>query len=195
MVVDEIPGAEYAGVTVVDDESMTTYAPSDPLVREVDRAQYDARQGPCLTAAAPADPKTVVVDDLETDDRWPEFARRAVGLGIRSMKCFQLFTEQRAVGALNLYARKPQAFDAPEDPVGDLLAAHAAATMATHRLRANLQQAIDTRDVIGQAKGILMERHRIDADKAFQLLIALSQQSHRKLREIAEELTLTGNVE
>ena len=195
VVVDEIPGAEYAGVTIVDDKSMVTYAPSDELVRRVDLAQYDAKEGPCLTAAEPGAPTTVVVQDLQIDDRWPEFARRAVALGIRSMKCFHLFTEQHAVGALNLYARQPRAFEGPADPVGDLIAAHAAATMATHRMVANLQQAINTRDVIGQAKGILMERHRINADQAFQLLIALSQQSHRKLREVAEELTLAGAVD
>ena len=67
--------------------------------------------------------------------------------------------------------------------------------MANHRMRANLQQAIDTRDIIGQAKGILMERHRVSAEHAFQLLITLSQQSHRKLKEVAEELTLTGTFE
>ncbi|HTW20654.1 MAG TPA: GAF and ANTAR domain-containing protein [Mycobacteriales bacterium] len=194
VVVSEVPGADYAGITVVDETAMFTYAPSDELVRQIDKAQYATRQGPCLDAARPDKSVVVVVDDMQSEPRWPEFTRHALTYGIRSMKCFHLFTELQAIGALNLYSREAGAFRASADQVGELLAAHAAATMAASRVRANLLVALDSRDVIGQAKGILMERHRIGADQAFQLLIAMSQRTQRKLRDVAEELTETGTV-
>jgi GAF domain-containing protein len=105
-----------------------------------------------------------------------------------------LFDQDDNNSALNVYSDVPRAWASDVEDVGTILAAQAALAIRAQRKEANLKIALSSRDVIGQAKGILMERFRLDADHAFQLLVAISQRSHRKLREIAEELCLTGDV-
>ena len=106
----------------------------------------------------------------------------------------QLFVEGDNLGALNLYARQPHAFGEESEDVGLLLAAHAAVAVAGARAEEHLRRAVDSRDLIGQAKGILMERYKITADQAFQVLARVSQQTNRRLADVADELTQTGSV-
>jgi GAF domain-containing protein len=190
--VADIPNARYAGLTLTSGHGLHTEAASDPLVERVDAVQYEARQGPCVQSSWSAE--TVRADDLMTDERWPTFSKRAAELGIRSMLSIQLFVESSNMGALNLYAGTPYAFNADDENVGMMLAAHAAVAMAARRKEANLQIALDSRDTIGQAKGILMERYKVSSQQAFDMLIYVSQRSHRKLREIAGELAETGQL-
>src|SRR5690348_16099581 len=112
----------------------------------------------------------------------------AVKYGVLSALSFQLFVESHSMGALDVYADRPGAFDAEAENTGLLLACHAAIALAGGRKVDNLHLALQSRDTIGQAKGILMERYKIDAVQAFDLLIAASQATHRRLNSIAEQL-------
>jgi len=188
----EIPGSAAAGITMAFRDRLTTGARTDAWVDHVDRIQYDARQGPCVHSSRRHE--TVRADDLRTADRWPSFARGAVEIGVRSMLSTPLFVRDNSFGALNLYAREPYAFDRDAESAAVLFAAHAAVAMDASRKEENLRIALATREVIGEAKGILMERFKVSSQQAFDMLIVVSQRSHRKLREVAEELTNTGEL-
>jgi GAF domain-containing protein len=192
-VVGTLPGAEYAGVTLVHQRrEVETVAATDPLVELIDAAQYETGQGPCLDALWESE--TVQMSDVDAESRWPQFTLRARGHGVRSMLSTRLFVHADRLGALNTYAASPDAFPDEALDVIRLLATHAAVALASARKINQLSHAVATRDVIGQAKGILMERHKVTADEAFNLLVQASQHSHLKLREVAERLTETGRT-
>jgi cell division protein FtsL len=138
--------------------------------------------------------QTVRVSNMAGEDRWPEFAKRATQLGVGSMLSFQLYVVGDNLGALNLYNREPDAFDDESEHVGLLFASHAAVAMVGAQRNEQLNRAMGTRDLIGQAKGILMERHKLTAEQAFLLLVRASQATHTKLRDIAEQLTTMGQL-
>ncbi|MBM9469116.1 GAF and ANTAR domain-containing protein [Nakamurella leprariae] len=188
--VDNIPGAAHAGVMLIEKRTITTPAGSSDLVERVDQAQYDTDQGPCLDAIR--DDATVRVEDMSAEQRWPQFAQRAAELGVRSMLSFQLFVRDRDLGALNLYAEEPHAFDNEAEQVGLLLASHAAIAMMGAQQQHHMRSALANRDLIGQAKGVLMERYKITADRAFALLVRASQESNAKLHDVARQVTETG---
>lgn len=191
--VDNVPGAEFAGVTVVEDRrEVKTPAMTDELVRASDQAQYETRQGPCLDAVY--EEQTVLLPDMRTEQRWPDFTKRAIDLGVGSMLSFQLYVTGDNLGALNLYSTTPEGFGDESEHIGLLLASHAAVAMAGAQRQEHLVRAIETRDLIGQAKGILMERYRVTADQAFTLLIRVSQTTNVKLRDVAEHLATTGEL-
>jgi GAF domain-containing protein len=189
-----VPGADYAGITLVRSrKSLEPVAATDDLVAESDRAQQDLGEGPCLDAIWTEE--TVSVEDLEHDERWPRFGKRALELGVRSMLSFQLFTEGNNLGALNLYSRETSAFDEESEHIGLLFATHAAVALRGAQQERHLSEAIRSRDVIGMAKGILMERHKIDEQLAFSLLVKTSQSSDMKLHDIAAFLVRTGDAD
>lgn len=190
--VSDVPGAQYAGITLVTGKSVSTPAATDTLVEQIDQFQYQTGQGPCLDAAR--EHETVRSDDLRAEDRWPRFARRTANLGVLSMLSCQLFTEAENFGALNIYAGTVKAFGPGSESTAILLASHAALAMAAARTEAGLLSAMDARDLIGQAKGILIERHKITGLQAFRLLVASSQAANLKLRDIAEHLVTTGEL-
>ena len=138
--------------------------------------------------------QTVRVPDMASEQRWPQFAQRAHEAGARSMLSFQLYVEGDNLGALNLCNHQAGAFDDESEQVGLLFASHAAVAFADARKQDELVRAIDSRDLIGQAKGILMERYSVDGDQAFRVLTRVSQHTHRKLRDVAEELARTGTL-
>jgi GAF domain-containing protein len=192
--VGTVPGAEYAGLMVVRGRrDIKSTAVTADLVTAVDQAQYATGEGPCLTAIA--ENPVVRVTDLAHENRWPDFGRRAVRLGVRSMLSLKLFVIGDRLGGLNLYAHRPHAFDEESQQVGNLFAAHAAVAMAAAQREENLSRAVTGRDVVGQAKGILMERYKITGDDAFRLLVRTSQHANVKLTEIARSLTETGQLE
>ena len=169
-VVDNVPGAQFAGISVVEARrKVTTQAWSDEIVLLCDRAQYETGQGPCLDSVYQE--QTVRLPDMRAEQRWPEFTRRAVEYGIGSMLSLQLYVSGDNLGALNLHSTAPDAFNDESEHVGLLLAAHAAVAMASAQREEHLLRAMETRDLIGQAKGILMERNKITANQAFSLLI------------------------
>src|SRR6478735_9931108 len=189
-----IDGADLAGITLVTKNgALSTPAATDELAREIDRVQYEVRQGPCLSSAW--ERITVLADDLRTETRWPEFARRAAELGVLSMLSIQLYVRDEEMGSLNLYSRTAGAFGADDENIGLLFASHAAVAMVGAQHENNLIAALIGRDIIGQAKGILMERYQISDTKAFAVLVRTSQYTNRKLRYIAETLAATGTIE
>ena len=188
-----VPHADECGISYVIGRSrIEPRASTGDLPRSLDALQERVQQGPCLDAVW--EQEIVRVDDVGADDRWPAFARQAAELGVGSMMCFRLFVEDDRLGGLNIYARSPGAFDDESQDVGHMLAAHAAVAVAGAEHEENLRAAVSSRDVIGQAKGILMERHRLTAEQAFAVLARVSQELNRKLGDIAREVSDTGAV-
>jgi len=159
------------------------------LIYEVDRLQEKHNAGPCVDAAV--NELVVRTEDFETETRWGDYSREACKLGVRSSISFKLYTGDRTAGALNVFSRRPHSFDADSEMIGSILAAHAAAAILASRESQQLQAALLSRDLIGQAKGILMERFKVDAVGAFEMLRKLSQQLNVKLAEIAERVVET----
>ena len=190
--VDAIPGAESVSVSLVQGGRVEPRAATDDLPREIDDLQSRLGEGPCLSALR--EQSTVLVDDYEIDEHWPRFAAEAREQGICSSLSFQLFVEGDNLGALNLYARSAHAFDGDAETIGQVFASHASIALSAAQQEQNLRGAMDKRDLIGQAKGILMERYRLTASQAFQLLVQASSHTNRKLFDIADELTSTGTL-
>ena len=188
-----VPHADECGISyVIGRRRIAPRAWTSDLPRTVDALQERLGQGPCLDAVW--EHEIVRVDDVAVEERWPEFARQASALGVSSMMCFQLFVAGDHLGALNMYSRTPGAFDDESQDIGLLFASHAAVALAGAEHEENLRTGMGNRDVIGQAKGILMERHKLTADQAFGVLARASQEMNRKLVDIAHELTDTGSV-
>jgi GAF domain-containing protein len=188
--VETVPGADYAGVSLIrSPHTITTPAATDDLVREADAIQAALGEGPCVEALW--ERRTVRVDDLATDARWPTFGPRAVALGVVSMLAFRLFTAGDSWGALNLYSRKKGAFDDASEFAGQLFASHASIALAGSQEITQLTAELASRDFVGKATGILMERHRINADAAHEMLLATSRSSRMSLRDVAEWLVKT----
>ncbi|MDN4643022.1 GAF and ANTAR domain-containing protein [Arthrobacter sp. PsM3] len=188
-----VPHAAEASVSLITgNRTIESRAASSDLPRRVDALQSDTGQGPCMEASY--DERIVSVPDLSTDTRWPEFSRQAFRLGARSMLSFQLFVNGDHLGALNLFGKDAGVFDAESERIGALVAAHAAVAVAGSQQISQLTLALDTRDLIGQAKGILMERYKITAQQAFLLLSRASSELNIKLREVAEQLTVSGEM-
>lgn len=190
--VAEIDAATGAAITLITRGVVSSPAHSSAQAAQVGLAQSETGEGPCVDTSR--EELTVLVDDLREDGRWPQFAPRAVEAGIVSILSIQLFVEGDNMGALDIYADQPHAFDDEAENVGLLLGSHAAIALSAGRTEANLRAAVGTRDVIGQAKGILMERYRIRGDQAFDLLVVSSQNTNRKLRDVADALIATGEL-
>ena len=191
--IELIPGVEEGSVSVVRGRKhVVSRAPSGELPVAVDAIETETGEGPCLDAAYQG--ITVRVSDMATEQRWPRFAKRAYEAGAASMLSFQLYVEDDNLGALNLYARKPGAFTDKSEQIGLLVAAHAAVGYADAQKAEQLAEAIDTRDLIGQAKGVLMERFKITAEQAFLILARTSSETNTKLRDVADRLVATGEL-
>lgn len=180
-------GCDHAGIAVIQKRRITTHAASDDLPARVDAIQYEVDQGPCLDAIK--DHLVFRADDLTEDPRWPQFSKRAAEeTGVRSILSFRLFAEEHTMGALSFYSRKVAAFDEDDADVGTIFAAHAAVAIVGARGQEQMAEGIRHRDVIGQAKGILMAREGVDEEKAFEMLMQASQRTNVKLRAIAEQI-------
>ncbi len=197
LAVTAVEGCDAAGIFLAEEERVTTVAASDPLVLELDRIQIEAEEGPCLDAMSEA--RAVYADDLATGERWPRFASAAVESGIRSTLAIRLSARHRS--ALNLYAKLPAAFGATDRAKGVIFATLAGIALDSAEQRAedekrleNLHNALSTRELIGQAQGILMERERITGEQAFDMLRRASQHLNVKIREVARTLVETGET-
>src|SRR4051794_16021819 len=169
-----VPGAEEATITMVgEDRHCYSAAATSEFARGFDVLQDETGEGPCLDAIWQQE--TVRVDDLASDPRWPVLGPRAAERGIGSMLCLQLFVHRDTLGALDLLAHAASAFTDESEHVGLLLASHAAIAAADAHHFENVTSALVNRDVIGQAKGILMERFKITSDQAFAVLAKVSQ--------------------
>lgn len=183
-------GCSHAGVILVHGgRKVETVASTHDVVAELDAVQFELGEGPDLEVMAEHD--SVVVPDTRLEERWPRWAGEVAERGIRSMMGVRLHTSDSTIGSLNFYALQPHAFDDEDVRVARVLARHAGVALASARDTESLWQAIESRHVIGQAQGILMERYGIDADAAFAVLRRCSQDRNVKLRILAEQLIET----
>ncbi len=165
---------------------------SDAVAR-IDELQYEHDEGPCLDAIR--EHEVVTSPDVRSDERWPGWGPAAAEeTGLRSMLCFRLFTQGDQLGALNFYSRQVDAFDQDDRDHGLAIASQVSIAIAAAQEIDQLKAGLDTRTVIGQATGILMERFGLDADRAFEVLTRLSSQTNRKLRDLAREIVASGRL-
>lgn len=183
-----MPGAQHAGITIASrNGKVRTASATDRYPALLDEIQQRHNQGPCLSAAW--EHHVIRIDDITLEDRWPAYCRDSIEeTPIRSVVSFQLFADHHDVGALNFYADVPHAFDDEAAEMGLILATHTAVGWNMVRRDAQFRSALASRDIIGQAKGMVMERYKIDAVQAFELLKRLSQTSNTPLVEIARQL-------
>lgn len=169
-------------------------AVTDPVVADVYRLQIASGHGPLVTALA--EQTTVLIRDTSADGRWPEWAAKVAGLGVRSVLDVPLATGGRisTVGALGLYSDLPDAFSADDEAIAHILARHASIAVATARHEETMAQAVDARKLVGQAMGILMERFDLDDAAAFAILRRYSQDNNVKLRDVAQYLIDTRKL-
>lgn len=191
--VANIPGCDFAGLSLTRAGGIVTPASTDDVVLAADALQNALGEGPCLRAAW--NDQVVHASDLTSDPRWPAWGPRvAAEHGLYGALCFQLFTEDETIGALNLYATRRDAFDEESIEEGRALAAHIAIAVSSAETREHLTRALDARTITGQAVGIVMERYQVDAATAFRVLVRTSSHANVKLRIIAQELVETGNL-
>ena len=196
-----MPGNPEASVLLLVKDRPTTVVSTGELATDLDERQYERGHGPCLHAARTGE--VTEIPDTRADDRWPDYLPRAVERGNLSSLSIPLAIDpdERVTGALNIYARRPDAFDEASRSVATRFAPYAAvatgnlyAYQSARDMAENLQAALESRAVIDQAKGILMERYKLTADQAFQLLARASMTTNRKLRDVADHLVRTGEL-
>lgn len=186
-VVDAVPAIDHASISVTTRRGeITTLAPTGALPLKADELQYELGEGPCLEAAL-SEP-VVQVDDLATDQRWPAYGPKAAALGLGSQLAFQFDAKPHARGALNLYADRPHVLDVESRQLSAMFATMVAVAMGWAQHDQTLANALASRGLIGQAIGILMERYRLDPDRAFAFLVRTSQDGNIKLHTVAERL-------
>ena len=194
LAVESIHGCEFAGISLLRGRTVAPSATTGDVPRTIDLIQTEAQQGPCVDAIREHD--LVHVRDLGSEERWPEFSPRAhAETGISSILSVRLFVEEDTMGALELYACKADAFDDVDVALASVFAAHAAVAMASARLEANLARKAETRDLIGQAKGMLMANTDLDDAAAFQVLRRASQRLNRKLVDVADDVVHRRSLE
>ncbi|WP_460656581.1 GAF and ANTAR domain-containing protein [Kribbella endophytica] len=183
-----VPGIDHVSISLTSHHGqIETLAPTDQVAITLDEIQYAVGEGPCLEAAL-RDP-WVQVDDLAADARWPAYGARAAGeFGIGSQLAFQFRAQPHARGALNLYANKAHAIDMDTRQVGAMFARLAAIALGWSRHDETLSRALGSREQIGQAVGIVMERYKLDPDRAFSFLARTSQTANVKLHDVAAAL-------
>jgi GAF domain-containing protein len=186
-------GPLSCSITLAEDGAPSTVAWSDDLASGLDETQYGDGEGPCLEALRTG--ASTHVEDMRTEVRWPTFRRRAQQAGAQSSLSLPLAVTGTPIGALNLYSTQPRGFDAQLQRSLGIFAAQVAAalTMVVRQsqqaqVSAQLEQALASRTLIDQALGILMAEQRCTAEVAFTLLRAHSQNTNRKLRDVAADL-------
>lgn len=184
--VEVLPDVAFASITVKHaDGRLETFAPTDDVLWGIDAAQYDLQEGPCYESAV--DTVHVTAPHLAEDPRFPRYAPVAVAAGIEAQAGIRLFETRGSNGALNLYGTQRGAFE-DLGAIGELFAHQATTALAYARQITQLQEAVRTRQLIGQAVGVTMARFDLDEARAFGFLTRLSQDTNTKLRVIAERL-------
>lgn len=191
--VQAIPGADGAGLTLLEADRADTVVATAAFVSEIDDIQYSLGQGPCIKAAAEA--ATVLSGSLGADPRWPKFGGRIARLGVHSVVSLPLVTPDAVVGAMNVYARSKNAFDDAAARMGEIFAAPAAIAVQNaqvlaqaQRLAARLESALETRGVIDRAVGIMLSRSGGTPEEALGRLRVLSQHEHQRLAVVAQQI-------
>jgi hypothetical protein len=181
-----VPGVDQASISIRHpDGRLQTVAPTDLVVIDADEVQHELKEGPCYDVVT-GDVLTYS-RDLAEDERWPNYGPKAAALGLGSQLALRLLDGDGARSGLNLYAVRPGAFDEAQEAAA-LFAAHARVAMAQAQGRQTLIAALTSRDTVGKAIGITMERYRITDEQAFQMLVRVSQTNNVKLRDIAADI-------
>jgi GAF domain-containing protein len=192
-----MPSVEAASITLIRGEKPFTAAYDGQIALDADELQYERGYGPCMDAGRAG--QMFLIDDMRTEQRWPDYAQHAAAHGVLSSLSVPLPFQGATIGALNTYARRPGVIDDHDIELAEEVAAwlaiaigNAEAAARTSEDLTHLRTAMMSRACIEQAKGILMERHKIEEDEAFTILTHASQRTNTKLRDAAEELVRTG---
>jgi GAF domain-containing protein len=192
-----MPSVEAASITLIRGEKPFTAAYDGQMALDADELQYERGYGPCMDAARAG--QVLLIDDMRSEQRWPDYAVHAAGHGVLSSLSVPLPFQGATIGGLNTYARRAQVIDDTDLELAEEVAAwvaiaigNAEAAARTSEDLSQLRTAMMSRACIEQAKGILMERHKIKEDEAFTILTHASQRTNTKLRDVAEELIRTG---
>ena len=190
---ETIPATTGAGVTLIDLRGRRSTAATDTLVEQADRLQYELDTGPCM--AAWRDRVIVRIEDIDVETRWPQWTAAVAQHGIRSVLSVPLVAGESAVGAMKVYSRQPGAYDDRAQHLLELFARQAAILLSNTLTLADAQEAhrnvtaaLEYRDIIGQAKGILIAQGAPHADAAFAMLVSASQRSNMRLHDVARQL-------
>jgi hypothetical protein len=191
--VAEVPGTDYASITVVTEhQHVETLAATHLYPVLLDKIEQRHLQGPCLVAAA--EHRTIRVDNLSTETRWHAYQHDGLAeTPIRSILSFELCTSRASMGSLNVFADKPNAFGADAEDIGTIYATHAALAWDTVRRDEQFRAALASRDILGHAKGMIMERFGVNAVRAFELLKKISQDSNTPVAQVAHNLVQIGH--
>jgi GAF domain-containing protein len=185
--VETLDACQFAGISLVENGRITSPASSNDVPMVIDALQSEFGEGPCIDAIK--EHEIFVTGDLKAENRWPKFAPRAYEeTGVLSILSHRLFAEANTMGSLNLYSTARDAFDEKDIAMGGVFATHAAVAMDSAKRQEGLELSVETRDIIGQAKGIIMSSMGCSADAAFAVLIRQSQYENRKLVDIAAEI-------
>jgi GAF domain-containing protein len=194
-----LPGDLEASISLLIDDKPATAVFTGQLALDCDESQYGQGYGACLHAASTGE--LTEIADMQAETRWRDYVQQAAQRGALSSLSVPLPISEGVSGALNIYAREPNTFDQDSRsaavrfaPYAGVAASNMYAYQNARNLADNLQKALDSRAVIDQAKGILMERHKLTADQAFQVLVRSSMQTNRKVRDIADQLVTTGEL-
>jgi GAF domain-containing protein len=194
-----MPGTPEVSVSLITKGKATTPVSTGRLAVDCDESQYAHGDGPCLHAATSGE--LVEIADMQAETRWQDYVRQASERGALSSLSVPLRLDEGTSAALNIYARESNAFDGDSRATAGRFAPHAAAAVSNmhayqdaRNMADNLQRALESRAVIDQAKGILMERHKLTPDQAFQVLAEASMRANQKLRDVAHHLVITGEV-
>lgn len=200
-----VVGCDAASISLLTGSDISTPVCSNPIALEIDRYQYEFGEGPCLDAITQE--PMLYAEDLTTDVRWPRFGPLAVSHGMRSLLSCRLSSDV-TLGSLNLYAKMPEAYGDIDRTKAIIFATHAGIALGAAgsladasgllhteiRRSENLEVALSTREVIGQAEGILIERERLTPEQAFDVLRRASQNLNLRLRDLAQYVVDTGEV-
>ncbi len=190
-VVRLVPGVHSADILMISPpDGFESLAATSPLPRRIDAFQHKFHEGPCVDAA---DGQPLVrCDDLENDQRWPRFGSSAAAAGVHSILSFQLYTHNGARAALNLLGLERNTFTMEAEAIAGVIATHAATSLIAHNKELQFQSALASRDAIGQAKGMIMERFGVGPVRAFELITHISQNSNMRVVDVAAEIVARG---
>ena len=181
-----VPGADIAKLSVLENGHLNSIAATSKLTAELDRAQQAAGQGPCLDAITAH--TTIRCEDLRNDLRWPRFAPSVTSAGVHGVLSCPLDVRGTTGATLSLFGFKPEPFAVQSAAICAVLANHAAIALINEQREHQFKAALATRDIIGQAKGMIMERFSVDASHAFAMLKSISQESNTPVRDLATRL-------
>ncbi|WP_435768818.1 GAF and ANTAR domain-containing protein [Nocardioides sp. SYSU DS0651] len=187
-----VTGFEHVGISIVHGNGeIETRVGTGQLVWELDDLQYSLREGPCFDSVR-SEP-LLLIEDARAEERWPRYIPQALERGLRSQMGLRLYTDEGTLGGLNFYSTRSAGIAPDALQIAELFAAHAAIALGHARYEHQLNESVASRQVIGTAVGIVMERYQIGEDRAFQFLVRASTTSNIKLRDIAQELVETTN--